>query len=79
LSCRDEPRIIVSCATCHHGQARPQTIEDVVRAEMESKGVDSAIQKYREALQHYRESAELDPEDDHVKKRIEELTTETRK
>jgi len=137
----DEPRISVTCATCHHSQPRPQFIEDVIRAEIDSKGVDSAIQKYRdlrtqfyggyvydfterplnrvaselmeqnklpeslallklnaefnqqsswlelllgdvysksgmkeEALQHYRKSSQLDPEDVFSKKKIEELT-----
>jgi len=43
----DEPRISVTCATCHHGQARPESIENILRAELNSKGIDSAIQKYR--------------------------------
>jgi tetratricopeptide (TPR) repeat protein len=138
---QDEPRITVTCATCHHGQPRPQAIEDVVRAELNSTGIEAAIQKYRdlrtqfyggysydfserplnrvatelseknklpealallklnaefnkptawsellmgdvylksgmkeEALQHYRKSSELDPEDVFAKKKIEELT-----
>jgi predicted negative regulator of RcsB-dependent stress response len=32
-----------------------------------------------DALQHYQKSLELDPEDDYVKKKIEELTAETPK
>ncbi len=138
----DEPRITVTCATCHHGQPRPEAIEDILRAELNSKGIESAIQKYRdlrtkfyggssfdftdrplnrvadelmeknklpeslallklneefhqqtawselllgdayaksgmkeEALQHYRKSSQLDPEDVFAKKKIEELTT----
>jgi hypothetical protein len=138
----DEPRITVTCATCHHGQPRPEAIEDILRADLNSKGIDSAIQNYRdlrtkfyggasydftdkplnrvaselidknklpeslallklndefhqqtawsellmgdaysksgmkeEALQHYRKSSELDPQDVFAKKKIEELTT----
>ncbi|MCI0444199.1 c-type cytochrome [bacterium] len=137
----DEPRINVTCATCHHGQPKPQPIEDVIRTELNAKGIESAIQKYRDlrsefygdyvfdftegplnrvatelseknklpeslallklnaefhqqsswlellmgevylksgmkedALQHYRKSLELDPENDWLKKKIEELT-----
>jgi tetratricopeptide (TPR) repeat protein len=44
----DEPRISVTCATCHHGQPRPESMENILRAELNSKGIDSAIQKYRE-------------------------------
>lgn len=142
----DEPRITVTCATCHHSQPKPEAIEDVLRTELDSKGIDSAIQKYRElrtkfyggyafdfterplnrlvtelseknklpeslallklnaefnqpsawsellmgdvylksgmkedALQHYKKSSELDPEDFFAKKKIEELTAETPK
>lgn len=138
---KDEPRITVTCATCHHGQPRPEPIEDIMRAELNTKGIESAIQKYRDlrtqfyggyvfdfterplnrlatelseknklpeslallklnaefhqpsawsellmgdvylksgmkenALQHYQKSLELDPEDDFVKKKIEEST-----
>ncbi len=44
----DEPRITVTCATCHHGQPRPEAIEDIMRAEINTKGIESAIQKYRD-------------------------------
>jgi tetratricopeptide (TPR) repeat protein len=137
----DEHRITVTCATCHHGQPKPEAIENILRAELDAKGIESAIQKYRdlrtqsyggysydftdrplnrmvselseknklpealallklnaefnkpsayselltgdvylksgmkeEALQHYRKSSELDPEDFFAKKKIQELT-----
>jgi tetratricopeptide (TPR) repeat protein len=137
----DESRITVTCATCHHGQPKPQAIENILRAELDAKGIESAIQKYRElrtqfyggyafdfterplnrlvtefseknklpealallkmsaeinkpsayselltgdvylksgmkeeALQHYKKSSELDPEDYFAKKKIQELT-----
>jgi tetratricopeptide (TPR) repeat protein len=44
----NEPRVTVTCATCHHGQPRPEAIEDILRAELNSKGIESAIQRYRE-------------------------------
>jgi tetratricopeptide (TPR) repeat protein len=44
----DEPRISVTCATCHHGQSKPEAIEDILRTELNSKGIESSIQKYRE-------------------------------
>ncbi len=137
----DEPRITITCATCHHGQPKPEAIENILRAELNAKGIESAIQKYRDlrtqfyggyafdfterplnrlvtelseknklpeslallklsaefnqpsawsellmgdvylksgmkedALQHYKKSSELDPEDFFAKKKIEELT-----
>lgn len=137
----DEPRITVICATCHHGQPKPEAIENILRAELNAKGIESAIQKYRDlrtqfyggnafdfterplnrlvtelseknklpeslallklnaefnqpsawsellmgdvylksgmkedALQHYKKSSELDPEDYFAKKKIEELS-----
>ncbi|MCI0415641.1 c-type cytochrome [bacterium] len=137
----DKPQITVTCATCHHGQARPEPIEDVIRAEFNEAGIESAIQKYKnlrsefygdyvfdftegplnrlatelaekdklaesltllklnaefypqsawlellmaevflkngmkeDALQHYRKSLELEPENEWLKKKIEELT-----
>jgi tetratricopeptide (TPR) repeat protein len=137
----DEHRITVTCATCHHSQPKPEAIEDIMRAELSTKGLESAIQKYRdlrtqfyggysydfterpinrlvtelsennklpeslallklsgefnkptawtelltgdvylksgmkeEALQHYRKSTELNPEDFFAKQKIKELT-----
>jgi tetratricopeptide (TPR) repeat protein len=46
-------RINVTCSTCHHGQARPEPIEDVIRAKLNEDGIESAIQKYRDLRKQY--------------------------
>ena len=44
----------VSCATCHHGQARPQTLEAVLTETFEKDGLEAATAKYRELREkHY--------------------------
>lgn len=43
----------VRCITCHHGQARPRTLQDVLSEEVEGGGVDAAIAKYRELREQY--------------------------
>ncbi len=44
----------VQCVTCHHEQAKPLTIEEVMAKEVEDNGVEAAIAKYRELRkQHY--------------------------
>jgi len=44
---RPTPNVVVTCATCHHGQNRPRTIQDVIGATMDSVGADSAARQYR--------------------------------
>jgi tetratricopeptide (TPR) repeat protein len=48
-----KPKVNVSCATCHHGQARPEAVEDVIRAEINESGVESAVKKYKELRNQY--------------------------
>ena len=43
----------VRCVTCHHGQTRPRTIQEVLAEEVEENGVDAAIAKYRELRERY--------------------------
>lgn len=43
----------VACVTCHHGQRRPQTLQDVLTETIENEGVDAAIAKYRELREEY--------------------------
>lgn len=42
------PRTAVSCATCHHGAARPRTLAAELLAAADGKGIDSAVTRYRE-------------------------------
>jgi len=50
---RPEPPVIVRCETCHHGQARPRSLQDVLGETLARAGVDSAIQKYRDLRTQY--------------------------
>jgi tetratricopeptide (TPR) repeat protein len=43
----------IQCVTCHHEQANPMTIEEVVVKEVESNGLQAAIAKYRELREKY--------------------------
>lgn len=38
----------VNCVTCHHGQSRPQTLEQVLTGVLDADGIDAATEKYRE-------------------------------
>jgi hypothetical protein len=44
---RHEPKIVVSCATCHHGSPLPQTTQAMMAEAIEKQGLDSAIATYR--------------------------------
>lgn len=48
-----DARLEVTCMTCHHGQRRPQMIEDVFLATVDSAGIDSAIAQYRNLRSRY--------------------------
>jgi tetratricopeptide (TPR) repeat protein len=41
-------RVRVSCATCHHGQPVPRSIQATVQAVLAEQGLEAAVQKYRE-------------------------------
>lgn len=43
----------VNCVTCHHGQPRPQTLGQVLNEVVSEKGVEAAIEKYRELRERY--------------------------
>lgn len=44
----------VNCVTCHHGQAEPKTIEQVMNETIENQGIEAALTKYRELREkHY--------------------------
>jgi len=50
---RPSPAIQVTCATCHHGQARPMTIEQQLADAFQKGGLDSATRRYRDLRQQY--------------------------
>ncbi len=50
----------VQCVTCHRGQAKPRTLENVLTATLTEKGIDGALGKYRELRERYYGSATFD-------------------
>jgi tetratricopeptide (TPR) repeat protein len=58
---KKEPELLhVRCVTCHHGQRRPQTIQDVLTETIENEGVDAAIARYRALREEYYGSFSFD-------------------
>lgn len=55
-----EELLRVSCATCHHGQARPQTLEEVLAGAVAEDGVEAALARYRELRERYYGSSTYD-------------------
>ena len=60
LSSRLEPRVVVTCATCHRGVSEPRPLEQVILTRYDSAGTDSAIALYRELSQRYYGRASYD-------------------
>jgi hypothetical protein len=50
----------VQCVTCHHGLARPQTIDSIMAADLEKKDIASAIADYKDLRQKYYGTARYD-------------------
>jgi tetratricopeptide (TPR) repeat protein len=50
----------VSCETCHHGLAKPQTLRGALANAVEAKGADSALMLYRGLRARYYGSASYD-------------------
>ncbi len=49
-----DKRLTVNCATCHHGQARPETIQAVLARAYREAGMEKAIEEYRSLRErHY--------------------------
>jgi len=49
----DEPLVVVTCATCHRGQSKPEMIQDVLIKSLHEDGLDQSIAKYRELRDRY--------------------------
>lgn len=50
----------VTCETCHHGLARPQTLRAALAGAVQAKGADSAVSLYRALRTRYYGSAAYD-------------------
>ena len=60
LEHRHEPRITVTCATCHRGVAEPRPLQQVLMIAYDSGGADAAEKKYRELRERYYGRASYD-------------------
>lgn len=45
---RHDPKVEVSCVTCHHGLPVPETLATRLRATLTASGIDSTMKLYRE-------------------------------
>jgi hypothetical protein len=54
------PEIEVRCVTCHHGLARPQTLQDVLLETVQGDGVEAALKQYRRLRDRYHGQAAYD-------------------
>lgn len=45
--------LAVNCMTCHHHQARPLTMDQVLTDVLETEGIDAAMARYRELRERY--------------------------
>ena len=53
LSEKDSGHLGVTCFTCHHGNQRPETLEQALVPVIEKDGSDAAIARYRELRNEY--------------------------
>jgi len=53
LEHRHEPRINVTCMTCHRGVSEPRPLQQVLLIAYDSGGADAAERKYRELRERY--------------------------
>ncbi len=57
----DESELLrVQCVTCHRGQSKPRTLENVLSAAVAEEGVEGALARYRELRERYYGSATYD-------------------
>lgn len=57
---RTTPNVVVECATCHRGNARPVMIEDVLLQTIDEEGVEAAKTTYRELREEFHGSFTYD-------------------
>src|SRR5262249_17209563 len=54
------PAVEAQCVTCHHGLAKPRTLNSVLAETMEQKGLEAAVALYRELRTKYYGGAQYD-------------------
>lgn len=57
---RPEPHVVVRCATCHRGVARPWLLDDEVALVLADSGLDAAVRRYRALRERYYGSGAYD-------------------
>lgn len=57
---RPEPHVVVRCATCHRGVARPRLLDDEVALVLADSGVEAAVRRYRALRERYYGSGAYD-------------------
>ena len=60
LAARREPRITVTCATCHRGVREPRPLQQILLAAYDAAGVDSTVAAYQALRQRYYGAAAYD-------------------
>jgi len=54
------PAVEAQCITCHHGLAKPRTLNSVLAETIEQKGLEAAVAQYRELRTKYYGGAQYD-------------------
>jgi len=54
------PAVEAQCVTCHHGLAKPRTLNSLLAETIEQKGIDTAIAQYKELRTKYYGGSQYD-------------------
>jgi tetratricopeptide (TPR) repeat protein len=54
------PRLSVTCVTCHHGLARPETLDAALERVLRTDGAEAAVRTYRELRAQYLDRGSYD-------------------
>jgi hypothetical protein len=57
---RPKPVVVVRCATCHRGVARPRLLDDDLALMLADSGLDAAVRRYRALRERYYGSGSYD-------------------
>lgn len=57
---RPTPVVVVRCATCHRGVARPRLLDDELRLVLADSGLDATVRRYRTLRERYYGSGSYD-------------------
>jgi len=54
------PAVVLTCATCHHGLVRPESLDRVLERVVENEGAEAAVRQYRELRAKYLDRGSYD-------------------